>query len=30
VARWKLALADPAADWITGQIITADGGLALA
>ena len=30
VARWVLALADPAADWITGQIITADGGLALA
>ncbi|WP_340119428.1 SDR family oxidoreductase [Pelagibius sp. 7325] len=30
VARWILALADPAADWITGQIIAADGGLGLA
>ncbi|MEQ9606998.1 MAG: SDR family oxidoreductase, partial [Kiloniellaceae bacterium] len=29
VARWILALADPAADWITGQVIAADGGLGL-
>lgn len=30
VARWILLLADPASEWITGQVITADGGLALA
>lgn len=29
VARWVVALADPAADWITGQVITVDGGLEL-
>ena len=29
VARWIVALADPAADWITGQVITVDGGLDL-
>jgi NAD(P)-dependent dehydrogenase (short-subunit alcohol dehydrogenase family) len=29
VARWIIALADPAADWITGQVITVDGGLEL-
>lgn len=27
VARWIVALADPSADWITGQVITVDGGL---
>lgn len=30
VARWILLLADPASEWITGQVITADGGLGLA
>lgn len=29
VARWIVTLADPAADWITGQVITVDGGLDL-
>jgi NAD(P)-dependent dehydrogenase (short-subunit alcohol dehydrogenase family) len=29
VARWIVALADPAAEWITGQVITVDGGLDL-
>jgi NAD(P)-dependent dehydrogenase (short-subunit alcohol dehydrogenase family) len=29
VARWIVALADPAADWITGQIISVDGGLGI-
>jgi NAD(P)-dependent dehydrogenase (short-subunit alcohol dehydrogenase family) len=29
VARWIVALADPAADWITGQIIFVDGGLGI-
>jgi NAD(P)-dependent dehydrogenase (short-subunit alcohol dehydrogenase family) len=29
VARWIVALADPAADWITGQIIAIDGGFDL-
>ncbi|MCF3935358.1 SDR family oxidoreductase [Acuticoccus sp. M5D2P5] len=27
VARWILHLADPAADWVTGQVISVDGGL---
>lgn len=26
VARWIVALADPAAEWITGQVIAVDGG----
>jgi NAD(P)-dependent dehydrogenase (short-subunit alcohol dehydrogenase family) len=30
VARWIVHLADPNSDWITGQVITADGGLGLA
>lgn len=30
VARWILALADPASEWITGQVVAADGGLGLA
>jgi NAD(P)-dependent dehydrogenase (short-subunit alcohol dehydrogenase family) len=30
VARWILLLADPASEWTTGQVITADGGLGLA
>ncbi|GLK83097.1 SDR family NAD(P)-dependent oxidoreductase [Ancylobacter defluvii] len=29
VARWVVALADPAADWVTGQIIGVDGGFGL-
>lgn len=29
VARWVVALADPGADWITGQVIAVDGGLDL-
>ena len=29
IARWVVALVDPTADWITGQIITVDGGLDL-
>jgi NAD(P)-dependent dehydrogenase (short-subunit alcohol dehydrogenase family) len=29
VARWILALADPTADWITGQVIAVDGGFDL-
>ncbi|NBD24056.1 SDR family NAD(P)-dependent oxidoreductase [Paenibacillus glycinis] len=30
VARWIAHLADPEADWITGQIIAVDGGLTIA
>jgi NAD(P)-dependent dehydrogenase (short-subunit alcohol dehydrogenase family) len=30
VARWIVALADPAAEWVTGQVIAVDGGLGLA
>jgi NAD(P)-dependent dehydrogenase (short-subunit alcohol dehydrogenase family) len=29
IARWIVALADPASAWVTGQIIAADGGLGL-
>ena len=29
VARWIVAMADPAADWVTGQILAVDGGLGL-
>ncbi len=29
VARWIVHLADPVADWVTGQVITVDGGLDL-
>lgn len=29
VAAWILNLANPAANWITGQVITADGGLSI-
>ncbi|RUV73382.1 MAG: SDR family oxidoreductase [Mesorhizobium sp.] len=29
VARWIVQLANPASDWVTGQVITVDGGLAL-
>lgn len=30
VARWIVALADPSAAWVTGQVIAVDGGMALA
>ena len=30
VARWILNLADPASEWVTGQVIDVDGGLGLA
>ncbi len=30
VAAWIVRLADPAADLVTGQIVTVDGGLDLA
>ena len=30
VARWIVWLADPAAEWVTGQVIAVDGGLGLA
>jgi NAD(P)-dependent dehydrogenase (short-subunit alcohol dehydrogenase family) len=29
VARWIVALADPASAWVTGQVITVDGGLGI-
>jgi NAD(P)-dependent dehydrogenase (short-subunit alcohol dehydrogenase family) len=29
VARWVIAISDPMAEWITGQIVTVDGGLEL-
>lgn len=29
VARWVVHLADPAAEWVTGQVIAVDGGLGL-
>lgn len=29
VARWVVALADPGADWVTGQILGVDGGFGL-
>jgi NAD(P)-dependent dehydrogenase (short-subunit alcohol dehydrogenase family) len=29
VARWIITLADPAADWVTGQVISVDGGLGI-
>ena len=30
VARWIVSLAEPAAEWVTGQVIAVDGGLGLA
>ncbi|MFF5263601.1 SDR family NAD(P)-dependent oxidoreductase [Actinomadura viridis] len=30
IATWILRLADPAATWLTGQVLTIDGGLELA
>jgi NAD(P)-dependent dehydrogenase (short-subunit alcohol dehydrogenase family) len=29
VSRWIISLADPATDWITGQVLAVDGGLGL-
>ena len=29
VARWIVALVDPASEWVTGQVIAVDGGLGL-
>ncbi|MGV6876435.1 SDR family NAD(P)-dependent oxidoreductase [Pseudochelatococcus sp. B33] len=29
VARWIVHLADPASDWVTGQVIAVDGGLSV-
>jgi NAD(P)-dependent dehydrogenase (short-subunit alcohol dehydrogenase family) len=29
VARWIVALADPASEWVTGQVITIDGSLGI-
>ncbi len=29
VARWIAHLADPASNWVTGQVIAVDGGLGL-
>lgn len=29
VARWIVRLADPASEWVTGQVIAVDGGLGL-
>jgi NAD(P)-dependent dehydrogenase (short-subunit alcohol dehydrogenase family) len=29
VARWIVSLADPASEWVTGQVITVDGGLSI-
>lgn len=29
IATWALRLADPAATWLTGQVLTIDGGLEL-
>jgi NAD(P)-dependent dehydrogenase (short-subunit alcohol dehydrogenase family) len=29
VARWVIALADPAATWVTGQVLSIDGGMSL-
>ncbi len=29
VARWILMLADPVSEWVTGQVIAVDGGLAI-
>jgi NAD(P)-dependent dehydrogenase (short-subunit alcohol dehydrogenase family) len=29
VSRWIVSLAEPASNWITGQVLTVDGGLSL-
>ncbi|HMK69182.1 MAG TPA: SDR family oxidoreductase, partial [Stellaceae bacterium] len=29
VARWAVALADPEATWVTGQVLSVDGGMSL-
>jgi NAD(P)-dependent dehydrogenase (short-subunit alcohol dehydrogenase family) len=30
IARWIVSLADPASNWVTGQVIAVDGGLSVA
>lgn len=30
VARWIVRLADPASNWVSGQVFAVDGGLGLA
>ena len=29
VSRWIVSLAEPASNWITGQVLAVDGGLSL-
>lgn len=29
VARWVAAIADPSATWVTGQVLSVDGGMSL-
>jgi NAD(P)-dependent dehydrogenase (short-subunit alcohol dehydrogenase family) len=29
VTRWIVAVADPAAAWLTGQVLSIDGGMSL-
>jgi len=29
VARWVVAIADPSTTWLTGQVLSIDGGMSL-
>jgi NAD(P)-dependent dehydrogenase (short-subunit alcohol dehydrogenase family) len=29
VARWIVAIADPSVTWVTGQVLSIDGGMSL-
>jgi len=29
VARWVVAIADPSTTWVTGQVLSVDGGMSL-